>query len=71
MIKRRVAGNETIYIVNVAKGMRIGTNPRLSEVNEKINPFGLVAHNNGSIAMILSVGKYKYKIFQTRAEYKC
>ncbi|KQO00749.1 hypothetical protein ASF12_17080 [Paenibacillus sp. Leaf72] len=38
------------------------------EVNEKINPFGLVAHNNGSISMILSVGKYKHEIFQTRAD---
>ncbi|ANY70972.1 hypothetical protein BBD42_24845 [Paenibacillus sp. BIHB 4019] len=38
------------------------------EVNEKIDPFGLVAHNNGSTSMILSVGKYKPDIFQTRAE---
>ncbi|WP_340003339.1 Imm51 family immunity protein [Paenibacillus sp. FSL K6-0276] len=65
------AGNETIHIVNVEKGMRIGTDPRLLEVEEKINPFGLVAHNNGSISMILGVGKYKHEIFQTRAEEGC
>jgi hypothetical protein len=62
------AGNETIHIVNIEMGMRIGTDPRLSEVNEKINPFGLVAHNSGSISMILGVGKYQTEIFQTRAE---
>ncbi|MBH5316329.1 tetratricopeptide repeat protein [Paenibacillus sp. GSMTC-2017] len=40
----------------------------LLEVDEKINQFSLVAHNNGSISMILSVGEYKRDIFQTRAE---
>ncbi|BBI33860.1 hypothetical protein [Cohnella abietis] len=38
------ARNETIHIVNVEKGKRIGTDPRLLEIEEKINPFGLVAH---------------------------
>ncbi|MEC0227067.1 Imm51 family immunity protein [Paenibacillus alba] len=56
------AGNETIHIVNFEQ------DEGLLEVNEKINPFGLVSHNNGSISMILSAGKYKYEIFQTRAE---
>ncbi|WP_081419007.1 Imm51 family immunity protein [Paenibacillus sp. Leaf72] len=56
------AGNETIHIVKVEQ------DEGLLEVNEKINPFGLVAHNNGSISMILSVGKYKHEIFQTRAD---
>ncbi|WP_138751363.1 Imm51 family immunity protein [Paenibacillus sinopodophylli] len=62
------AGNETSPIVNVEKGIKIGNDTDLSEVNKKINPFGLVAHNNGSISMILSVGKYKHHIFQARAE---
>lgn len=56
------AGNETIPIVKAEQ------DEGLLEVNEKINPFGLVAHNNGSISMILSVGQYKDEIFQTRAE---
>ncbi|SDS83600.1 Tetratricopeptide repeat-containing protein [Paenibacillaceae bacterium GAS479] len=56
------AGNETIHIANVEQ------DEGLLEVNEKINPFGLVLHNNGSVSMILSVGIYKHEIFQTRAE---
>ncbi|SFE24308.1 Tetratricopeptide repeat-containing protein [Paenibacillus algorifonticola] len=56
------AGNETIPIVKVEQ------DEGLLEVNEKINPFGLVSHNNGSLSMILSVGKYKHEIFKTRAE---
>ncbi|UKS29586.1 Imm51 family immunity protein [Paenibacillus sp. HWE-109] len=56
------AGNEIIPIANVEH------DEGLLEVNEKINPFGLVSHNNGSISVILSVGKYKHDIFQTRAE---
>ncbi|SMG41656.1 Immunity protein 51 [Paenibacillus aquistagni] len=31
-------------------------------------PFRLVAHDSGSISFIINVGKYKHKIFQTRAE---
>ncbi|WP_337098817.1 Imm51 family immunity protein [Paenibacillus sp. YIM B09110] len=62
------AGDETIHIVNVEKELRMGDDPRLLEVEEKINPFGLVAHHNGSVSMILGVGKYKHEIFQTRAE---
>lgn len=55
-------GKETIHIVNVEK------DEDLLEVEEKISPFALVAHNNGSISMILNVGSYKHEIFQTRAE---
>lgn len=62
------AGNETIHIVNVEKEMRIGTDPRLLEIEEKINPFKLVEHSDGSISLILNVGRYKHEIFQTRAE---
>ena len=35
---------------------------------EKIKPFLLVEHDNGSISMILDVGTYKDEIFQTRAD---
>lgn len=59
------AGNETIHIANVEQ------DEGLLEVEEKINPFGLVAHHNGSISMILGVGKYKHEIFQTRVEEGC
>ncbi|MGO4372378.1 Imm51 family immunity protein [Paenibacillus sp. MCAF20] len=59
------AGNETIHIANVEQ------DEGLLEVEEKINPFELVAHHNGSISMILGVGKYKHEIFQTRAEEGC
>ncbi|MFC5406633.1 immunity 51 family protein [Cohnella soli] len=35
---------------------------------EKIKPFLLVGHDNGSVSMILDVGTYKDEIFQTRAD---
>ncbi|MEC0090821.1 Imm51 family immunity protein [Paenibacillus macquariensis] len=62
------AGNETIPTVNVEKEMRIENDPRFLEVEEKVNPFGLVAHHDGSISMTLEVGNYKHEIFQIRAE---
>ncbi|MFD0589367.1 Imm51 family immunity protein [Paenibacillus sp. GCM10027627] len=62
---RNAAGrteNETISIVSIEQ------DESLLEANEKVSPFGLVSHSNGSISMILNVGKYKDEIFQTRAE---
>jgi tetratricopeptide (TPR) repeat protein len=55
-------GNETIHIT------RVEQDEDLLEVERKINPFKLVSHNNGSISLILDVGRYKHEIFQTRAE---
>ncbi len=54
--------------LNRAGIMNVEQDEDLLEVEEKINPFKLVAHNNGSISLILNVGKYKHEIFQTRAE---
>ncbi|URN96516.1 MAG: Imm51 family immunity protein [Candidatus Pristimantibacillus lignocellulolyticus] len=56
------AGNETIHIMNIEQ------DEDLLEVEEKIIPFQLVAHSDGSISLILNVGEYKHEIFQTRTE---
>jgi hypothetical protein len=38
------------------------------EINEKIKPFKLVEHDNGSVSLILNAGEYKNEIFLSRED---
>ncbi|CAM4478355.1 Imm51 family immunity protein [Paenibacillus endophyticus] len=62
-LSRNAAGKQPEHLLSANLAAEAGF-----PEEDKLAPFQLVSHNNGSISLILNVGNYKREVFGARAE---